>query len=329
MACPSGQAWEVRTPRPWTLPTQPVTRALLLASGVTVPMIRTQLEAGRLMRLRHGVMVSSASWPEGSAEQHLVHAHGEQVANPHAVISHESAAVAWGLPSPDFKDWHDAPVSLTLPASAQGSRHRGASWHIAQLSAADIVRDAEGYRVTSLARTAADLAAGRPLPETLVILDGAARLLVTSFVGSPRRSDYLNPRLVSAARAELSQAAGRRRSVARLRAVIALVEPCRESPAESMTSGHLVLAGLPTPVFQAQIKTSLGTFYADFYWPDVRLIGECDGAVKYTSAESILLEKEREQAIRDEGYGFVRWLAKHIWTRPHEVMGRIERALLP
>src|SRR5664279_5786941 len=73
-ACRYGQAWYVRTPRPWTLPTQPVTRALLLASGVTVPMIRTQLAAGRLMRLRQGVMVSAASWPDGAAEQHLVRA---------------------------------------------------------------------------------------------------------------------------------------------------------------------------------------------------------------------------------------------------------------
>ena len=171
-------------------------------------MIRTQLAAGRLMRLRQGVMISSASWPDGAAEQHLVRAHAEQVANPEAVLSHESAAVAWGLPSPDFSDWHEAPVSLTLPASAQGSRHSGASWHTAHLSAADIARDAEGYRITSLARTAVDLA-GRPLPETLLILDGASRLLVSSFVGSPRRSDYVNPRLVSAARAELLQAAGR------------------------------------------------------------------------------------------------------------------------
>jgi len=316
----------MRTPRPWTLPTQPVTRALLLASGVTVPMIRTQLAAGRLMRLRQGVMVSAASWPDGAAEQHLVRAHAEQVANPEAALSHESAAVAWGLPSPDFRHWHDAPVSLTLPAAAQGSRHRGASWHIAELPVADTARDAEGYRITALARTAVDLAAGRRLPETLVILDGAGRLLVDSFVTSPRRCDYVNPRLVSAARAELLQAAGRR-SLARLRPFIDLVEPCRESAAESMTAGHLVLAGIPTPKFQAPIKTAMGTYYADFYWPAAGLVGECDGAIKYDSTNSILLEKEREQAVRDEGYGVVRWLAKHIWTRPHEVMGRIERAL--
>jgi very-short-patch-repair endonuclease len=159
-----------------------------------------------------------------------------------------------------------------------------------------------------------------------VILDGAGRLLVDSFVTSPRRCDYVNPRLVSAARAELLQAAGRR-SLARLRPFIDLVEPCRESAAESMTAGHLVLAGIPTPKFQAPIKTAMGTYYADFYWPAAGLVGECDGAIKYDSTNSILLEKEREQAVRDEGYGVVRWLAKHIWTRPHEVMGRIERAL--
>jgi very-short-patch-repair endonuclease len=314
----------MRTPRPWTLPTQPVTRALLLASGVTDAMIRTQLRAGRLIQVRQGVVLTAGCWPETPREQHLVRAHAEQVANPGAGMSHGSAAVYWGLPSPDFHDWHDDPVSLTLPASANGSRRHHVLWHIASLPAAQVSRDTDGYAVTTLARTAVDLAARRPLPEALVILDGAARLLVASFVGDePRRPDYMNPRLVRAARDEMTQIA----ASSALRRAIGLVEPCRESAAESTFTGHMVLAGLPMPQFQAALRTPAGTFYPDFYWPGARLIGECDGAVKYAKPDAILLEKQREEWLRDEAYRFVRWPAKHSWTRPHEIIGRIERYL--
>jgi len=58
------------------------------------------------------------------------------------------------------------------------------------------------------------------------------------------------------------------------------------------------------------------------------LIGECDGAIKYTDPQSIVAEKEREQLLRDLGYRIVRWLAKEIMTRPDIVLARIERALL-
>jgi very-short-patch-repair endonuclease len=287
-------------------------------------MIRTQLRAGRLIQVRQGVVLSAGAWPEDPRGQHLVSAHAEQVMNPGAVISHGSAAVSWGLPSPDFHNWHDDPVSLTLPESTKGERRPAVSWHISPLPPAQVTRDAEGYALTTIARTAVDLAARRPLPEALVILDGAARLLLASFVGGdPRRSDYVNPRLVKAARAELLQVA---KSVT-LGGTICLVEPCRESAAESTFSGHLVVSGLPMPQFQAPLKTPVGTFYPDFYWPEARLIGECDGAVKYGSPGAILLEKQREEWLRDEAYRFVRWPAKHSWTRPQEILARIERYL--
>jgi len=245
--------------------------------------------------------------------------------NPGAVISHASAAVVWGLPSPDFHDWYNDPVSLTLHSSANGGRRRAVTWHRRRLPPAHVTRDPDGYAVTTIARTAVDLAERRPLPEALVILDGAARLLVASFVGDdPRRRDYVNPRLVKAARDELLQVAAQ---PAALRKTIGLVEPCRESAAESTFTGQLVLAGLPMPQFQAPLKTPVGTFYPDFYWPQARLIGECDGAVKYGSPDAILLEKQREEWLRDEAYRFVRWPAKHSWTRPQEILARIERYL--
>src|SRR5450759_1994328 len=170
MACRYGQAWYVRTPRPWTLPTQPVTRALLVASGVTDAMIRTQLATGRLTQLREGVFLSTDAWPDTPSGRHLARAHAEQVANPDAVISHESAAVVWGLPTPGFDPWHESPVSLTRPGrTSHRSRSSTATWHSGSLPVASVTRDRDGYAVTSVARTAVDLAAGRALPESLVI----------------------------------------------------------------------------------------------------------------------------------------------------------------
>jgi very-short-patch-repair endonuclease len=63
------------------------------------------------------------------------------------------------------------------------------------------------------------------------------------------------------------------------------------------------------------------------YWPHARLIGECDGAMKYSDQSSIVKEKEREQWFRDEDYGVVRWLGKEIMFHPPRVMARIEAAL--
>lgn len=85
--------------------------------------------------------------------------------------------------------------------------------------------------------------------------------------------------------------------------------------------------GIPTPRFQTEIRSPIGKVFPDFYWEDLRLIGECDGAIKYDEASAYVLEKEREQALRDLGYRIVRWLAKEIMLRPEVVMARIARAL--
>lgn len=316
----------MRTPTPWVLPSQPATREDLIASGVSPRMIRTRLASGDLVQARRGVYVRASDWPDGPAARHLVRARAEQAAHPEAVISHESAALAWGLPTPGFASWEDSAVAVTLPAG-RTMRPTDVTHHTGPLPPSQVLRHPDGYRVTSPARTAVDLAADLPLPEALVLLDGAARIIIASLVGDRvRRADYANPRLVRAVDDLLLDAAATIHAQ-RLRRPIRLVVPGRESGAESLSSGHMVLAGLSTPLFQAVIRTPHGVVYPDFYWPDRNLIGEVDGAVKYRDAMGYVLEKEREQLLRDLGYRIVRWLAKEIMLTPHEVMGRIGRAL--
>ena len=316
----------MRTPTPWILPSQPIARADLISSGVTPRMLRTRLGSGDLVQVRRGVFVRAEAWPTDAAGQHVVAARAEQTVHTSAVISHESAALVLGLPTPGFSHWEDRPVSLTLPVTGHSTSSATVIHHTGPLPPGQVQRDKEGYLVTSPARTAVDLAADLPLPEALVLLDSAARLMCSSLVNEVRRRDYANPHLVRAAVDLLEQAATTVRAT-RLRPAIALVDPARESVAESLSAGHMRLAGLPMPQFQAEIRTPIGRVYPDFLWEDLKLIGECDGAVKYHNANAYVLEKEREQMLRDLGYRFVRWLAKEIMLTPEVVMERITRAL--
>lgn len=287
-------------------------------------MVDTQIRAGRLLAVRHGVYVSADAWPDDPRARHVALGHAEQAANPGAVLSHESAAVAWGLPSPTARDWHEQGVCVTLPPGQGHGSQRGPVRHrVRVLGPDDVVRDPEGYEVTSIARTATDLAVGRTLPEALVILDGAARGLVDRFVSRPRRSDYANPRLMAAAR-DMLLAACDRPGTAR---PISCADPRRESAAESLSAGHFLLAAVPTPDYQTRLVTTAGTFYPDFFWSDQRVIGEVDGAVKYEAADAFVAEKQREQVMRDLGFTIVRWLAREIMLTPEVVVARVSRAL--
>ena len=209
----------MRTPRPCVLPRQPATRAVLLASGLTPQMIRTQLASGRLMRVRRGVFLDAERWPEEPAARHLVIARAELVVHPVAVMSHQSAAIVWGLPHPGFASWTDEPPAVTLPADGRVKSASGAAvrHHVARLPLGQVTDDEEGYPVT--------------------------------------------------------------------------------------------------------------TFYPDCLWPEQGLVGECDGAVKYADASAYVREKEREQALRDQGWRVVRWLAREIMLRPGVVVERVARAL--
>lgn len=295
-------------------------------------MIATQVSHGDLLRIRQGVYLAASAWPETPAQQHVMRARAEVAANPEAVLSHQSAALAWSLPTPGFERWEDNPVSVTLPSGAGFRPSVGkAIHHVAALPPADVRRDPEGYRLTSLARTAVELAAGRQLPQQLVLLDAAGRMLCESYVSHPRRHDFTNSALVRAARDELQAAAVARRRTGLLPAV-ELTQPARESAAESLSAGFFSLAGLPVPEFQAGIATPVGIVYPDCLWRGYGIhgrgvIGECDGAVKYDNARAYLTEKEREQLLRDLGFDVVRWLAKEIMLVPDVVVARVAREL--
>lgn len=306
----------------------PTTSSDLYALGLTSRKLTDEIRRGRVVRLRQGVHIAAEAVPDDGRERHLLQAAAEQAADPRLVASHETAALAWGLPLID----EDAAVSsapvLTAPRGT--GRRSGttatARIHVAELPSHHITRHPEGLRLTSPARTAIDVAAGE-LPHVLVVLDATLRLECQQ-ISSGRRRDLANPRIQDAGRTLLLEAAttARPRDPA-LRAAIALADARRETPIESLSAGHMRLAGIPDPIPQAHIRTVLGSLYSDFLWPEHRLIGEADGALKYQTQDAMLQEKQREQVLRDMGFSIVRWTGKEIHLTPARVIDRIERAL--
>ncbi|MFV0430114.1 MAG: AbiEi antitoxin N-terminal domain-containing protein [Arachnia sp.] len=116
----------MRTPTPCPLPGHPTRVEHLVASGMSLRMIRTYLAAGTLTRIRQGVYIASHAVPTAPPDLHLLAAHAEQVVHPAAVLSHESAAVVWGLPHYGFSNWWDSAPSVTVPG---GTTRRGRVTH--------------------------------------------------------------------------------------------------------------------------------------------------------------------------------------------------------
>ena len=76
-------------------------------------------------------------------------------------------------------------------------------------------------------------------------------------------------------------------------------------------------AGISMPQLQVELFGASGKrYFADFYWPELRLIGEFDGVAKYkdpeflrgrTPEQALLDEKAREDDLRAARHGFSRW----------------------
>ena len=93
---------------------------------------------------------------------------------------------------------------------------------------------------------------------------------------------------------------------------------------------------LPPSALQFEVRSPDGRLIGrtDFAWEDHRLVGEFDGRVKYgrflrpgeDAGDAVFREKLREDSIRDEGWGVVRWTWSDL-RQPHLVAARVRRRL--
>jgi hypothetical protein len=230
-------------------------------------------------------------------------------------VSHAPAAVLHRLPL-----WATPldRVHVTRNRRSGGRRSRYLHLHAAALDV-DETELVGGVRVTTVARTIADLARAVPFEPALVPADAA-----------------LHRRLVTPA--DLEEAVERssnRRGNAAARRVLSFADGGGQSPGETRSRVALLRAGLPPPRLQRAFYANTGEFIGrvDFDWDEYGCVGEFDGEVKYgrelqpgqDPGVVVVREKLREDALRDLGRQVVRWIWAEL-SRFEVVVDRLERA---
>lgn len=117
------------------------------------------------------------------------------------------------------------------------------------------------------------------------------------------------------------------RGIGTVRRALPLVRTGAQSPFESLSRTRLVAAHVPEPTLQVPLYDASGLIgIVDMLWQDQRVIGECDGLLKYTDRNDLLREKVREDRLRALGFVVVRWTWSDLMHDPQEVADRVRRA---
>jgi hypothetical protein len=285
--------------------------------GFSAAELSRRVRTGELARLRRGAyeLPIVEDRAEGVILRHrrLIHATTPQL-GPGAVVSHASAAVLHGLPV-----WPSAVARVQVTRDrSNGARRRSVlQVYGAALPECD-VSVVDGIVVTSVARTVLDLA--RTLPWEQAVAAGDRAL-----------AGGLDP-------AELDEVLARMahwRGAPQARRVVGVLDPVSESPGESVSRVRFVEQGIPAPTSQFVVVGRRGeqVARADFGWEERRTVGEFDGKIKYGRLlragdrleDVVFAEKQREDAIRDEGWQVVRWCWADLY-RPGVIGERLRRA---
>ncbi|MDV7099648.1 hypothetical protein R4227_05755 [Gordonia amicalis] len=276
-----------------------VRRGAALDAAFSDNQLAAAVKGGDLLRLIPGVFVRSSpafGGREGAQRLHrlkfIAVATTGTAEAPRLPLGHASAAAVHGLPllKPDIEYVHVINRKKS-GGSVLGHRHV----HAATVDDVELV-EVDGMLVTSLERTAVDVAAAGSFAQALTAFDQALR--------------------AGADRDRIAQIlAGRRRQgIRNARRALSLASGLSESVGESWSRAQMIEAGLPVPRLQHEFRCRSATYRADFDW-DEKLVGEFDGMAKYgrlrepgtTVADSLVREKRREDELRALGVMVVRW----------------------
>lgn len=248
--------------------------------------------AGEILRLRPGsyLVTQDERLDQVSASRiHLAKIIATVSELNSSAIARESAALLHGLPIPNSL----IPERVIV--------HRNGGGHCSPWIKSYKIRHANnevvekyGVRVTSVERTVHDLVRILDPRDGLAILDSALRLGL-----------------------DLTMLNTSRPSAAKLRQMLPLASDRSDSPLESRSRFLTHELGFPMPQEQVSVFDQTGNFVArlDFWWPELGLIGEADGAVKYstllrpgeTVEDVIRNERQREKNLQNLGNHVIRW----------------------
>ncbi|TFC91833.1 MULTISPECIES: hypothetical protein [Cryobacterium] len=267
--------------------------------------LRRHAARGELHRLARGQYIDATAWAALNSDQrYALRVRGAaDTRQTELVISHQSAAVLWGLPA--LFGW--PPEVHFLTERTRGGRSTpGIRKHATGLILRDTAVE-DGLLVTSIERTVVDVAATLDLKSAVAMADRAIAVDRMGVIG-PLTT---RTRLIDTWERMLPF-----RGSVRARAVIDFASTLSGSPNESGSRVNVALNGFPEPELQHPFVVDGTTVFTDFYWVDEDSVGEADGKRKYfdpvmldgrTTADAIYDEKRREDGVRRQVHGFTRW----------------------
>jgi hypothetical protein len=223
-------------------------------------------------------------------------------------FSHDSAAVIWGLPS--LGSW-SGDVHVLAPRASGGRSMVNVKRHC--VGEEEVAPEIDDLTVTSLARTLVDTACTSSFLRAIGMIDAGLR---TPEKGELRHHLGATAPASAELLALLDSLLPRSGSV-KARQAIEFGDGRSGSLLESLSRGQFFLMGMPAPELQVPFYDEEGFIgNVDYYWPELGLIGEADGDLKYGGANSpsglpagdvVKTEKNREDRLRRVATGFVRW----------------------
>lgn len=266
------------------------------ADPADAQVIRRRARNGALVEILPTAHVDRPTWeslrPEHRLAVRSVAGFRRRARRGHA-LSHLSAAVMYGWAiDGDYPDR----VQLAHP----GPERSATRTFVVHAGPADLMADRalyerHGVKVTTRARTVADLAASLPFRHGVAITDAALREGV--------------------ARVDIAEEIERfaRRGAPRARRVLDFADGRSANVGESAMRVLFDELRLPAPELQREFRRGGRRAFVDFWFADAGVIVEFDGRGKYTidgrdPRDSVLAEKDREDWLRefDDVRGFVR-----------------------
>ncbi|MDT0180013.1 hypothetical protein Q9S36_07290 [Microbacterium sp. ARD31] len=257
---------------------QPCPLPLLRSRDVAHP--ERGVAAGVLVRVRAGVYASTPLWNALPPwHRYLARVHAVALVTPDAVFCLESAAALQGMPI--FGDPRTVHVAVT--DSSASRLVSGVNTHRTTLDR-DVV-EVGGIAMTSAADTAVDLGRHRHPAVGLAAADAALRL----------EADLSREALQGVNEGRRSS---RGRNLARWPLSRATADA--ETALESVSRAVIEWLGFPPPDLQVSfVSTDDVVDRSDMFWPEIGLVGESDGDLKYDGRYGDARAVLRSQSERD------------------------------
>ncbi len=278
-----------------------VTRAQILAAGLDTSSIARRVSDGRLHRLHRGVY---------AVGHRALTANGHRLAavlapGPGAVLSHRSAADAWGL-----RRDHRSRFEVITPRGG-GRGLTAVDAHRVVLASEDRTTQ-DAVPMTTVARTVVDLAAVVRGDQLLGALERAEELRV------------LDLRAIEAA----IRRAPRQRGIAKLRSALDALRPERSFTRSELERRALALAdryGLRRPAANALVCGH----EVDLLWREQGVIVELDGFAFHRTRAAFERDRRRDAELTAHGYRVLRFTWRQLEREPERVAAILAAVLRP